>query len=129
MIRFLLNMVVYFLAALVGIIAADVILPGFTVSGFTSYVVVALIFGVIQGILSPLVGGMVKKNASAFQGGVGIISVLITLVLTATLSSDLTVDGLTTWILAAVIIWLFAALAAFILPFFIVKRAVNERRD
>jgi small-conductance mechanosensitive channel len=99
------------------------------VSGFTSYVVVALIFGVIQAILSPLVGGVVKKNASAFQGGIGIISVLITLVITASLSSDLTVDGLTTWILAAIIIWLFAAIAAFILPFFIVKRAVNERRD
>jgi uncharacterized membrane protein YvlD (DUF360 family) len=129
MIRFLLNLVVYFLAALIGIIAADVILPGFSVAGFTSYVVVAAIFGVIQAVLSPLVGGLVKKNASAFQGGVGIISVLITLVITATLSSDLTVDGLTTWILAAIIIWLFAAMAAFILPFFIVKRAVNERRD
>ena len=129
MIRFLLNLVVYFLAALVGLIAADIILPGFSVSGWTSYIVVALIFGVIQGILSPLVGNVVKKNASAFQGGVGIISVLITLVITATLSSDLTVDGLTTWILAAIIIWLFAAIAAFILPFFIVKRVVDERRD
>ncbi len=129
MIRFLLNTLVYFLAALIGLIAADLLLSGFTVSGVTGYVVVALIFGVIQAILSPLVGKMVQKNASAFQGGVGIISVLLTLVLTALLSSDLTVDGLSTWILAALIIWLFAALAAFILPFFLVKRAVQERRD
>jgi uncharacterized membrane protein YvlD (DUF360 family) len=129
MIRFLLNMVVYFLAALVGIIAADVILPGFTVSGFTSYVVVALIFGVIQGILSPLIGNVVSKNARAFQGGVGIISVLITLVITEAITPDLEVDGPATWILAALIIWLFAAIAAFILPFFIVKRVVDERRD
>jgi len=129
MIRFLLNTLVYFLAALIGLIAADLLLSGFSVSGVTGYVVVALIFGVIQAILSPLVGKMVQKNASAFQGGVGILSVLLTLVLTNLLSSDLSVDGLSTWILAALIIWLFAALAAFILPFFLVKRAVQERRD
>ena len=51
MIRFLINTAIYFAAALVGIIAADVILSGFSVTGWISYVTVAIIFALIQAVL------------------------------------------------------------------------------
>ena len=44
MIRFLIRLVIWFLAAFIGIIAADLLLSGFSVSGWTSYVVVAAIY-------------------------------------------------------------------------------------
>ena len=129
MIRFLINMAVYFASALIGIIAADAILPDFTVSGFTAYVVVAVIFAVIQAILSPLIFKMVVKNASAFSGGVGLISTFVALLITVLLTAGLTINGVTTWILATLIVWLFTAIAAFLLPFLVVKRVVEERRS
>jgi uncharacterized membrane protein YvlD (DUF360 family) len=130
MIRFLIRTAIYFLAAFIGIIAADLILADFSVSGWTSYVWVAIIFAVVQAILSPLIGNVVSKNASAFSGGVGIVSSLVALAVTNVVASSLTVTGgITTWILAAIIVWVFGAIAAFILPFFLLKKAVSERRD
>jgi hypothetical protein len=131
MIRFLIRTAIYFLSAFIGIIAADVILgDNFNVSGWTSYVWVAAIFAIVQAILSPLIDNMVSKNASAFSGGVGIVSSLVALAITNAVSSSLTVSGgIGTWILAAIIVWVFGAIAAFVLPFFLVKKAVNERRS
>ena len=131
MIRFLIRLVIYFVSAFIGIVAADIILgDNFTVSGWIAYLWVAGIFAIIQAILSPLIASMVERGASAFSGGVGIVSSFVALLITNIASSSLTVSGgAVTWILAAVIIWIFGAIAAFILPFFLVKRAVNERRS
>jgi len=129
MIRFLIRLVIWFLAAFIGIIAADVILSGFSVSGWTSYVVVAAIYAVIQSLIAPLMNQYTERNAKMFMGGVGIFSTLIALIVTNLISGALTISGIGTWIAAAIIVWLFGALAAWILPFFIVKRAVQERRS
>jgi uncharacterized membrane protein YvlD (DUF360 family) len=129
MIRFLIRTAIYFASALIGIIAADLILSGFTVTGFTSYLVVAIVFALIQALLSPMLGQMAERNASAFMGGIGLISAFFSLVITNLLLNSLTIDGATTWIAAAVIIWLFGAIAAFLLPFLVVRKAVDERRN
>ena len=129
MIRFLIRLVIWFLAAFIGIIAADVILSGFSVSGWTSYVVVAAIYAIIQSLIAPMMNQYTERNAKMFMGGVGIFSTLIALIVTNLISGALTISGIGTWIAAAIIVWLFGALAAWILPFFIVKRAVQERRS
>jgi len=130
MVRFLIRLVIYFVSAFLGIVAADIILgDNFKVSGWIAYLWVAGIFAIVQAILSPLIGQMVQRNASAFSGGVGIVSSFLALLVTNIASSNLTVSGgVVTWILAALIIWLFGAIAAFILPFFLVKKAVNNAR-
>lgn len=131
MIRFLIRLVIYFVSAFVGIVAADLILgDNFTVTGWLAYFWVAAIFAIVQAILAPLIDQMVSRNARAFSGGVGIVSTLIALIITNIAFSSLTVSGgLVTWILAALIVWIFGAIAAFILPFFLVKKVVNERRS
>ena len=131
MIRFLINTAVYFAAALVGIIAADAILnPGFTVTGWTSYVLVAVIFALIQGILSPLIAKLAHRNAPAFMGGIGLVSTFVALLLTSLILGDrLTISGVSNWILGSLIVWLFGAIAAFILPFFVAKKVVEQRRS
>lgn len=129
MIRFLINLVVYFVSALVGIIVADLVFPGFSVKVGFSYVVVAAIFAVIQAILSPMVRSLTERRASAFMGGVGLLSTFVALFLTSLISGYFDIDGIGTWFGATVVVWLFAAIAAFILPFLLVKRAVKEVRN
>jgi len=129
MIRFLIRLVIWFLAAFIGIIAADLLLSGFSVSGWTSYVFVAAIYAVIQSLIAPLMNQYTERNAKMFMGGVGIFSTLVALFITNLISGALTISGIGTWIAAAIIVWLFGALAAWILPFFIVKKVVNERRS
>jgi hypothetical protein len=127
MIRFLIRTAVFFLSALIGLFVADMLLSDLSVDG-SSYILVAIIFALIQAIVSPLMFKMVHKNASAFTGGVGLISTLAALIITSIITSGLTITGLSTWILAALIVWLAGAIAAFLLPFLLVKRAVEERR-
>ncbi len=129
MIRFLINLVVYFVSALVGIIVADLIFSGFSVKVGLSYFVVAAIFALIQAILSPLVRSLTERKASAFMGGVGLLSTFVALFLTSLISGNFDIDGIGTWFGATVVVWLFGAIAAFILPFLLVKRVVKENRS
>ena len=129
MIRFLIRLVIWFAAAFIGIVAADIFLSGFSVSGWTSYVIVAAIFAIIQSLIAPMMNQYTERNAKMFMGGVGIFSTLIALIVTNLISGALTISGIGTWIAAAIIVWLFGALAAWLLPFFIVKKAVQERRS
>jgi len=129
MIRFLINLGVYFVSALIGIIVADLIFPGFQVKVGISYLVVAGIFAIIQAVHSPLVGSLTRRKAQAFMGGVGLISTFIALWLTSLISGYFTIDGIGTWIGATVDVWLFGALAAFLLPILVVRRIVKENRD
>lgn len=129
MIRFLIRVAIYFAAAFIAIIVADAILSGFSVAGLWAYVVVALIYGVVQAILQPLIEQITRRSAPMFAGGVGIISAFVALGITNLISGALKIDSVTTWIAAAVLVWLAGALAAFVLPLIFVKRRVEERRS
>jgi Flp pilus assembly protein TadB len=48
---------------------------------------------------------------------------------TALVSDGLQITGLSTWVLATIIVWLAALIAGLILPLILVKRAVSDRRD
>ena len=127
MIRFLINLAIFFGSSLIGIIVADLLLDGLSVDT-SSYIYVAVIFAVVQAILAPLIFKVVHSSARAFLGGVGIISTLVALIITNFVAGGMTIDGASTWILAALIVWLAGALAAFLLPFLLVKKAVQENK-
>lgn len=129
MIRFLINLGVYFVSALIGIIVADIIFAGFQVEVGVSYLIVAGIFAIIQAVLSPLVRNLTERKAGAFMGGVGLLSTFVALFLTSLISGYIDIDGIGTWLGATVVVWLFGALAAFLLPILVVKRIVKENRD
>ena len=128
MIRFLIRLLIWFLAALIGIIAADIILPGFQVSGVLSYIYVAGVFAVVQSVLTPFLDGYTRRRARMFSGGIGIVSAAIALAVTNLVSGALTIDGIGSWLAAALIVWVFGAIAAFLLPFLLLKKVVEERR-
>lgn len=129
MIRFLIRTAIFFVAAFVAIIVADLVLPGFSVSGVWAYVTVAIIYGVIQGLIEPFIHQVTKRSAPMFVGGVGIIAAFIALGATNLIAGALTIDSFTTWLAAAVVVWLVGAVAAFLLPFVFVKNRVQERRS
>ena len=80
-------------------------------------------------MLTPFLDGFTRRRARMFSGGIGIVSAAIALGVTNLISGALSIDGVGTWLAAALIVWVFGALAAFLLPFVIIKRAVDDRRD
>jgi uncharacterized membrane protein YvlD (DUF360 family) len=129
MLRFIVNTLVYFAAAAIGLVVADLVLDDMSIVYPVGFVVAALIFGLIQALMTPFFQSITEKNASVLVGGVGLFSALVALVITTLISDDLTVTGVTTWIVAALIIWLASMFAAFILKVTVAKKVIKEVRD
>ena len=128
MVRFLIRTAVFFLAAAIGLLVASLVVSGMSID-VTSFIVVVLIFAIIQALLAPLFTNISERNAPALTGGVGLITTFLALLITDVISDGLSIDGVSSWVFATLIVWITTMIAAFILPFFLVKKAVDERRD
>jgi len=128
MIRLLIRAAVFLVSAAVGVIVADQLLGDFEVTA-SGFVLTIVIFALAQTILQPFVFKVVRRNAEAFLGGVGIVSTLVALFLATLFGDAITINGLGTWFLAAVIIWFASAIASFLLPWILLKAGVQEARE
>ena len=129
MVSFLVNLWVYMAAAAIGLLVADVLLESVSISYPSAFLIAALLFGVIQALISPLLTQVAERNASALTGAVGIVSALIALIVTSLLTSGLSITGLSGWVLAAVVVWLASMIAGFLLGLVVAKKVVKEVRD
>ena len=130
MIRFLVNTAVYMAAAAIGLVVADIALDDFSVAYPIGIVIAALLFGLIQALVTPLFTQITERNATVLTGGVGLFSALVALMITAAISDDVTITGgFVTWLLAALVIWLASMVAAFILKITVAKKVISNVRD
>lgn len=130
---FLLCAAIFLLSAALGLIVADLILPGFLIdwSDWWGFVIAIVIFAVLQSVLTPWIATMARRNAPALLGGIGIISTLVALIVVVLLPIGGLRIGepvLLTWILAPVIVWVITALATVFLPMVFIKKKVDARR-
>lgn len=124
MVRFLLRTIVFLASAAIGLLVASLIVPGMTVRPL-GFVVAVVIFAVAQAILAPFFLKMASRYASAFLGGIGLVSTLAALILASLFSSGLSIRGLGSWVAATVVVWLVTALAALILPALLLEQKVT----
>ncbi|HTY71077.1 MAG TPA: hypothetical protein VMI11_01480 [Actinomycetes bacterium] len=127
MIRALIRAGITLLASAIGLVVAAVLLDGMTLD-FSAFIVAVIIYTVVTLIAEPLFRTTTERKARALRSGSTLFATLVALIITDVLSSGLTITGLSTWVLATVIVWLAGMLAAWILPFFLLKRAVDDRR-
>jgi putative membrane protein len=127
-IRLLLGVVVHLVANAAGLLVAATLLEGMSVSG-VAFVVAVGIFTVVQAVIGPMVRQAAVKNLNALVGGTALVVTFLGLLVTTVVSDGLSIDGVTTWVLATVIVWLAAMVAALLLPVLLAKRAVAERQS
>jgi hypothetical protein len=127
-IRFLITALIWFLAAAIGLLAAELLLDGMSID-FWSYLEVVVVFAVLQGVLTPFIMKMGLKSAPALLSAAGLASTFIALLITDVVSSGLSITGVDTWVFASLIVWLASMLAAFTLPFLLARRAVSNVRS
>jgi putative membrane protein len=127
MIRLLLSTLIHLAANAVGLLVAAMLLEGMTVSG-GAFVIAVVIFTVVEVVLGPLIRQMAVKKANALLGGTALVVTLLGLLVTNVISDGLRIEGLSTWALATVIVWLASLLATILLPLVLVKKKVEERR-
>ena len=128
MIRFLIRTAVFLVSTAIGLLVAMLVLDDMSIDA-TAFVVVVVIVAVLQAVLAPFLAKSTARNAPALLGGVGLISTFIALVVANVAVGGLTITGVTTWILATLIVWLVTMIAAFLLPVILVKLGVDAARD
>jgi hypothetical protein len=79
-IRFLLRTAIFLGSSAIGLLVAAWLIPGVSVS-VSGFITALVIFTVAQAILSPFFLKMASRYASAFLGGIGLVSTLAALIL------------------------------------------------
>jgi hypothetical protein len=125
MVRLLLNTLVFLGSAAIGLLVAAWLVPGVRVS-VSGFVVAVVVFALAQAVLSPFIAKMASRYASAFLGGIGLLSTFVALLLASVLTHGLSIRGAGSWIAATVVVWLVTALATLVLPLLVVKKKVGK---
>ncbi|WP_029108640.1 phage holin family protein [Mycobacterium sp. URHD0025] len=126
MIRFLLRIAIFLGSSAIGLLVAAWLVPGVSVSAW-GFITAVVIFAVAQGILSPFFLKMASRYASAFLGGIGLVSTLVALVLASVLTHGLSIRGVGSWIAATVVVWVVTAVATVVLPALLLKKKVASK--
>ncbi len=129
MMRLIASTVLELLANAIGLLVAYLILrPHFeiTVMGF---VIVVVIFSAARFILAPLMMKLSMRYARALVGGISLVTIFVSLLVTSLISGSLVITGVSTWILATLIIWVFGVIAMILLPLVIFKKTLAAARS
>lgn len=125
MVRLLLNTLVFLGSAAIGLLVAAWLVPGVRVS-VSGFVVAVTVFALAQAVLAPFIAKMASRYASAFLGGIGLVSTFVALLLASVLTHGLSIRGVGSWIAATVVVWLVTAIATLVLPLLVVKKKIAK---
>lgn len=109
----------------VGLIVASLALSRMDLDA-TAFVIAVVIFTVVLAFMQPFMASSLRRRGSSALGGVALIATLASLIITDLISDGFAIDGVGTWIAAAVIVWAAALVAAFVLPFLGLKKYLEN---
>jgi Mycobacterial 4 TMS phage holin, superfamily IV len=128
MVRLLIRVAIFVGSSALGLLIAWWLLPGLDVTP-TGFIVAVLVFSIAQSLLSPLISKLAAKHAEPILGGAGLLSTFVSLLIAHAIADGLRIDGLLTWVLATLIVWLVTAVGIWLLPMIFLKRRATERRE
>jgi uncharacterized membrane protein YvlD (DUF360 family) len=127
MIRFLISTVAYLAANAVGLLVAILLLPGFTIDPL-AFVIAVAVFSLVQTILGPLITKISIKSFPQLMGGIALVTIFVGLFVTDLFMPGMEIGGISNWLAATLLVWLGSLLASILLPLYVFKQLVEERR-
>ena len=127
MVRFLIRVLISLVTAALGILVAAWILPEFNVE-WGGFLIAIVVFTIAQAVLSPFIFNLARRYASAILGGIGLVSTFVALLIASLFPGGIRIDGIVTWILATLIMWIVTALGTWLLPLVLLKERAGDRR-
>jgi putative membrane protein len=128
MIRMLIGALIRLIANAVGLLVADVLLDDMSLD-FSGFILAVAIFTIVEVLAEPFFRQMADERARFLSGGTALVTTFVGLLITAGVSDGFDIDGLGTWLVATVVVWLASMVAALLLPIFVFEKAVDEVRD
>ena len=109
-----------------GLFLASLLLSSdMSVSG-VAFVIAVAIFSALTLVIEPLVTKVTRDRADFLSGGSALITTGLALIVTALISDGLSIDGIGTWVLATVIVWLVTAILGVVLARLFLKDAAKS---
>ncbi len=71
--------------------------------------------------------GCTRKHAPRVLGGIGLVSTFVALLVASLVPDGLTISGITTGILASLIVWIVTAIGGWLLPLLFLKDKAADR--
>ncbi len=127
MVRLLARLTLNLLSNAIGLVAAALLLDGFSIDA-ASFVVAVVIFTLSTAILGPFIASLALKGASFLMGGIALVTTLVGLIVTTLLSSGISIRGLSTWVVATLVIWIFSILGNVLLPLVLFKKTLEKAK-
>jgi putative membrane protein len=128
MLRFIAQTVLTILGNAAGLIMAAFILPDFHITGL-GFALSVLFFTIAQIILAPFVFKMAIKYVPALRGGIALVTTFVVLFLTSLFTDGLHINGIVTWCVAPLVVWLCTVIAGILLPLVLFKKVLAKAKD
>lgn len=128
MLRLFAQLVLNVLSSAVGLFVASLLLSGFSINGI-GFVIAVLIFSGIEFVIDPLITKLALTSVPALRGGVALITTFVSLLLTVLISNGISISGISTWVLATLIVWLFSLIATLLLPLVLFRKTLENRKS
>lgn len=108
--RLLVNAAITVVANAVALVVGAFALDRFAldVAGFA---IALLLFTVVEVVLEPILRSVARDKAPVLVGLSALIATLVSLLVTSIVTDGFEIDGVVTWLLAAVIVWVVAWVA------------------
>jgi hypothetical protein len=126
-IRLVVTVVLHVVAAAIGLIVAAIILDDMALDA-SGFLIAVLIFAAVDFIAQPLIIKIAWTHVNAMAGSSALLSTFVALVVTTIVSDGLRISGVTTWLLATIIVWAASMLAGLVLPLTVFKHWLGQRR-
>ena len=127
MLRLTATAVIALIADAVALLVSAAILEGVTIDA-RSFVIAVVVFTGVSVVTEAVIRQAAFKNASVLLGSTSLIATLVSLVITALISSGLSISGFTDWVLATVLVWAIGLGMRLVLPLVIFKKTLAKRQ-
>ncbi|MGR3635603.1 MAG: hypothetical protein ACU0BK_06700 [Shimia sp.] len=113
--KFVLSAAAHLLANFIGLLIANLLLPGFSI-GAVAMLIVTVVFTVVSMVLLPMIRKLSEKKMPELLGGISLIVTFVGLLVTELLVSNFTIGGISNLLAATLIVWLGALIAGVLVP-------------
>ena len=112
--RTIITLALLLAANAIGLIIAAAVLDKMQLD-WSAFIFALIIFTIVEAIATPGVGKVAEAKAPAISSGVALIATFVALLVTDVLSDGLDIEGIGTWVLATLIVWVCTMVATLVL--------------
>jgi len=104
--RFRLGWLLSLASAAIGLFVADLVFSGFKLSLPFGFIWAVLLFAVFSAAFNWIVVRLLAEKANAALPLTGLLATFLALLVTTFITGALTIDGIGTWLMATLVIWI-----------------------